>query len=157
MPDWIQQAKEREDSERNDALARERIRLDEVERLKVVFPQWQNLLFESLKDLSGELAKTFPDNLSRHYSVNIKSGGYLLRAQALPETIMEIEFNIPTQNISVAHFRRIHIQADPQRDFVSAGKIGITNQSDVFVSYNGTKYSDPVVFANDLMRSFAGL
>lgn len=157
MQDWIEQAKEREEREHDDALARERIRLDEVERLKVVFPRWQHLLLESLKHLSVELAKAFPNNLSRHYSVNIKAGGYFLRSQGLPETIMEIAFNVTTQNVSVQHFNRVHIEGDPQRTFVGQGRIGITNQSDAFVDYNGTKYSDPAIFAGDLTRAFTKL
>ena len=157
MSDWIQQAKEREEKERNSALELERIRLGEVERLKAVFPGWQNLLFVSLGKLSGELAKAFPNNLSRQYSVNLKAGGYSLRSQGLPETILDIEFTVSTQNISVQHFNRVSIHDEPHRTFVSGGRIGITSQSDVFIDYNGTKYSDPAVFASDLMRMLTAL
>lgn len=157
MSDWIRQAKAREEKERDDSLARERVRLDEVERLKVIFPQWQHLLLVALKKLSEDLANAFPGDLRRHYSVNIKADAYFLRSQGLPETTLEIAFNIPTQRFSVEHCHRVHIQEDPQRTSYESGRIGITNQSDVFVEHNGTKYSDPAVLASNLMRGLTGL
>jgi len=169
MSDWIKQAKEREDTTRLDRATQETIRMAEVERLKTAFPAWQHLLFVELKDVCKELGTAFQNDLTRHYSVNIKANGYTLRSQGFPETTIDLEFHLEMQTMVVKHIVKQSMHDTHVDSRQNNGRIKLTESSEVFISYNPillnegsftrvqSNYSNPKVLANDLLRESTGL
>jgi hypothetical protein len=154
--DWIKQAKDRESKEQEEAARAYEIRLDRVARLKTVFPDWQRTLVTSLGHLVQELATTFPDDLTRNYSINETSHGCILLPQGFPAASMEITFDIPTQTLTVKRAVRSHYRSEYELPKMSLGRIEITEQSQVFVSYGVVRYADPAQLADALVRELTG-
>ncbi len=170
MSDWIKEAKEREDTTRLNDAAQEAIRLAEVDRLRIAFPPWQNLLFKELQIVCKKLGEAFPSDLTRHYSVNPKAHGYTLRCQGFPEKTLDLEFYLETQTMVVKHLAKQSVYDPDVTSTQNNGKIKVTEGSEVFISYSPillnekgvpirtpSKYSNPEILANDLLKEVTGL
>src|ERR1700730_2034758 len=96
MSEWINEAKEREDKLRLSNEAREHIRIEETQRIKIAFPEWRSLLYGALQNVCKSLAKAFPGSLERQYSVSPTPDGYAIRCQGFPDITLKIEFQLET-------------------------------------------------------------
>jgi len=165
MNDWMSQAKAKEEKERTEQAEQERIRMDGVRRIRTVFPAWNGLFHKALIDVCAKLKETFPQDLTRHFSITQKANGFLLRAQGFPERSMDIEFLLDAKTMVLKSFHSQSIHQPDRNGMQRNGMIEITADSQLVIRYtaiiNGDQksahYSNPEQLANDLVRELTGL
>jgi hypothetical protein len=165
MGDWIDDGWQRERRNHNEEYLSHAIRLDKVDRLKLVCPDWMEAFCAEVERLTEKLKRVFRDEPRYHYSYERTPTGCVVTCDGPRYTSTEIEFVSEIQRVNVRNSEKRAKRGTP----ADAGILTVSEDSRVIVTYSARifrdgvpttrerTYTDAVEFANDIMREITHL
>ena len=156
MTDWIDDARRREDDDREKRLVEERARQHKNACIRESLPSWWTLFVASIRERTEKLKMAFPDNRTRHFAV--ESGTPPERKIRLrPESgVRYLDLRIMESFPALATELLVVDNSNPPK-IVPLGEHQYNFELEntrLLVNYDGSTYADAVALADKIVREF---